>query len=170
MGLAHMLGEPGASPQLIAVGKAAPMLESDQVLLFAWDPEQATPFEQEVIDDRRIKVVPVDDVAANPEAAAASARRWMERRCDRLLVHFDVDVIDFTDVPLSENWGRNRGLSFEHALRALDALLPSPLLAGLTITELNPDHTEPGAGALERFATAVAQSLTGALRTPGNTR
>jgi arginase len=170
MGLAHMSGEPGASPQLIAVGKTAPLLETDQVLLFGWDHEQATAFERDVIERRRIKVVPVADVAADPEGAAVCARRWMEHRCDRLLVHFDVDVIDFTDVPLSENSGRNRGLSFDHALRALNALLSSPLLAGLTITELNPDHTEPGAGALERFAKAVAQSLTGALRTPGNTR
>ena len=83
----------------------------------------------------------------------------MEDRCDRLLVHFDVDVIDFTDVPLSENTGRNQGLTFDDALRALDGLLASPRLAGLTITELNPDHTESGADTLERFASAVARSL-----------
>jgi arginase len=78
-------------------------------------------------------------------------------------VHFDVDVIDFTDVPLSENWGRNEGLPFDHALRALEAILASPRLAGLTITELNPDHAERGAGGIERFATAVADGLAKAL-------
>ena len=83
----------------------------------------------------------------------------MEGRCDRLLVHFDVDVIDFTDVPLSENTGRNEGLSYEHALRALRSLVSSPRLAGLTITELNPDHAERGAGSIERFAADVARSL-----------
>jgi arginase len=74
-------------------------------------------------------------------------------------VHFDVDVIDFTDVPLSENTGRNEGLAYEQALQALDRLLASPCLAGLTITELNPDHAEAGADSLERFASAVAESL-----------
>ena len=87
----------------------------------------------------------------------------MEERFDRVLVHFDVDVIDFTDVPLSENTGRNEGLAYDHALRALDRLLASPSLAGLTITELNPDHTEARTGSLERFASAVAESLARAL-------
>jgi arginase len=164
MGLAHMLGERGASPELISVGDRAPLLAAEQVLLFGWGPEQATPFEREVIERRAIEVVSVGDVAADPEGAANSARRSIESRFDRVLVHFDVDVIDFTDVPLSENWGRNEGLSFEHALRALDAVLSSPHLAGLTITELNPDHAERGAGGIERLAAAVAESLTGALR------
>jgi arginase len=170
MGLAHMLGEPGGSPELIHVGERVPLLDAEQVLLFGWGPDQATSFEREVIERRGIEVVPVGVVAADPEGAATSARQSIESRCDRLLVHFDVDVIDFTDVPLSENWGRNEGLSFEHALRALDAVLSSPRLAGLTITELNPDHTESGAGAIERFAAAVAESLTGVLRTHGTTR
>jgi arginase family enzyme len=84
-------------------------------------------------------------------------------RCERLLVHFDVDVIDFTDVPLSENVGRNEGLQFDHALRALDELLATPSFAGLTITELNPDHAELGSHSIERFAAAVAGSIAGAL-------
>ena len=103
--------------------------------------------------------MPVDEVAADPAAAAARACGLMEDRFDRVLVHFDVDVIDFTDVPLSENVGRNEGLAYDHALSALDGLLASPLLAGLTITELNPDHTEAGTDSLERFASAVAESL-----------
>jgi arginase len=163
MGLAHMLGEQGAAPELIGVGERAPLLAAEQVLLFGWGPEQATPFELEVIERRGIEVVPAANVAADPEGAATSARRSIESRVDRVLVHFDVDVIDFTDTPLSENWGRNEGLSFDHALRALDAALASPQLAGLTITELNPDHAERGAGAIARLAEAVAQSLTGAL-------
>jgi hypothetical protein len=35
----------------------------------------------------------------------------LEPRCDALLVHLDVDVVDFTDTPLSEKWGRNEGLA-----------------------------------------------------------
>ena len=166
MGVSHMLGEPGAAPELVGVGERAPLLEPEQIVLFAWGPEQATSFEREVIERRAIEVVPVDVVAADPEGAAMRARRSIERRCDRLLVHFDVDVIDFTDVPLSENWGRNEGLSFDHALRALATILASPRLAGMTITELNPDHAERGAGGIERFATAVADGLASALNAP----
>ncbi len=49
--------------------------------------------------------------------------------------------------------------AYEQALRALEVLLASPRLAGLTITELNPDHSEQGAHSIDRFATAVAESL-----------
>lgn len=159
MGLAHMLGEEGAAPELVNVAGRTPLLEAAQVLLFAWGNEQATPFERAVIDRRDIAVVLVDEVSAGPEQAALRARERVEGGCDRLLVHFDVDVIDFTDVPLSENWGRNEGLAFDDAMSALRTLLASPRLAGVTITELNPDHTEQGAQSVERFAAAIAASL-----------
>jgi arginase len=162
MGMAHMLGEAGTRPELASVGPRVPLLDSSQVVLFAWGPDQATAFEREVIQRRHLPVVPVDEVAADPERAAARALAVLDEHCDRILVHFDVDVIDFTDVPLSENWGRNEGLSYEHAMRALQTLLASPRLAGLTITELNPDHTEQDANSIERFAAAVAGGLAGA--------
>jgi arginase len=162
MGLAHMLGEEGAAPELVNVGTRTPLLHADQVILFAWGSEQATRFERDVIERRDITVVPVAEVATDPERAARRARAFIEDRCDRLLVHFDVDVIDFTDVPLSENWGRNEGLAYDHAMRALQALLESPQLAGMTITELNPDHTERDADSIERFAASISGSLASA--------
>jgi arginase len=159
MGMAHMLGEQGAVSELVNAGPRAPLLDSDQVVLFGWGPEQATAFEREAIDRRGLSVLPVDEVAADPEGGAARAHGLLEERCDRLLVHFDVDVIDFTDTPLSENWGRNEGLAYEAALRALDVLVASPHLAAMTITELNPDHTEQGAQSIERLASDVTGSL-----------
>jgi arginase len=158
MGMAHMIGEEGAAPELVGAGPRVPLLDPEQILLFAWGAEQATGFEREVIARRSIAAIPVDEVAGDPEGAAARAREWAEG-FDRVVVHFDVDVIDFTDVPLSENWGRNEGLSYADAVRALGVLLACPRLASLTITELNPDHVEQGAGSLERFARAVADCL-----------
>jgi arginase len=163
MGMAHMVGEPGATSELVDAGMRAPLLDADDVLLFGWDPEQSTEFEREVIDRRGISVMAAAEVAAEPDAAATRARELMEARCDRLLVHFDVDVVDFTDMPLSENWGRNQGLPYEAAMRALDALVASPRLAALTVTELNPDHAEDGAHGVELFASALAKSLVGPL-------
>jgi arginase len=159
MGMAHMLGERGARAELIEAGGRSPLLDPEQVVLLGWGPEQATEFEREAIARRELTTVPVDEVAADPEAAAARALALIEPRCERLLVHFDVDVVDFTDTPLSESTGRNEGLPFETALRALRPLLASPLLAGLTIAELNPDHAEEGAGAIDRLASAVAAML-----------
>ena len=150
MGMAHMLAEEGAAPELVNAGPRTPLLGDGQVVLLGWDNGQATEFERAAIERHGLVVVPVDEVAAGPERAATRAREMLEERCDRLLVHFDVDVIDFTDFPLSENTGRNEGLGYDDAIRALRALLADPRLAGITITELNPDHAEPGA--LERFA------------------
>lgn len=113
MGLAHMLGVEGAEAELMNAGESTPLLNADQVILFAWGSEQATPFEGAAIDRRKLSVVSVEEVAANPEQAALRARELIEDRCDRLLVHFDVDVIDFTDVPLSDNTGRNEGLAYD---------------------------------------------------------
>ena len=162
MGMAHMLGEEGAVPELVGIGSRTPLLEGDQVVLLGWGPEQATPFELEAIERHGIARLPVDEVAAGPEVAARRACRLLEERCDRILVHFDVDVIDFTDVPLSENWGRNEGLAYDAAMRALRALLETPLLAGLTITELNPEHAEQGANSIQRFVADVAERVAAA--------
>jgi arginase len=162
MGLAHLLGEDGAADELVRVGVRTPLLEPDQVVLLGWGAEQATPFERSVVDRRRLRVIEAEQVRADPEAAALEARRLIAEHCDRILVHFDVDVIDFTDTPLSENWGRNEGIAYEQAMRALRVLLADPALEGLTITELNPDHTEQGANTLQRFTESLAGSLAGA--------
>jgi arginase len=159
MGMAHMLGVEGAAAELIEAGDRVPLLAPAQVLLFGWGPEQATPFEAEQVRRLELARETVDEVAADPEGAAAGALAALEPNCDRLLVHFDVDVVDFTDTPLSENWGRNEGLPFETALRALRVLLAAPKLAALTITELNPDHTEEGSDATRRLVAAVAEGL-----------
>ncbi len=103
--------------------------------------------------DRRRRV---DEVSADPAAAAARALELLDDRAERLLVHFDVDVIDFTDVPLSENPGRNEGVAYDDAIAAFGALLREPRLAGVTITELNPAHVEEGAASIERLARDVA--------------
>jgi arginase len=159
MGMAHMLGVEGAAAELIEAGDRVPLLAPAQVLLFGWGPEQATPFEAEQVRRLELARETVDAVAADPEGAAAGALAALEPNCDRLLAHFDVDVVDFTDTPLSENWGRNEGLPFETALRALRVLLAAPKLAALTITELNPDHTEEGSDATRRLVAAVAEGL-----------
>jgi arginase len=170
MGMAHMLGERGAVPELVDAGPQAPLLEPGQILIFGWDPDQATKREREAIGRLGISTVAVDEVTADPQAAASRARELAEARADRVLVHFDVDVIDFTDAPLSENQGQNKGLPYQVAIRALDVLLGSPKLAALTITELNPDHAAAEPGAVERLGTDVAAGLARALGEPAGQR
>lgn len=163
MGVAHMLGEPGARGELVASGPVSPLLEPGHVVLLGWDPAQATEIERAAIARLAITTITRDAVAGDPAAAANSARRALEERVDRFLVHFDVDVIDFVDAPLSENPGRNQGLPYEATMRALRTLVTSPRFAGLTVTELNPDHAAADPSRFHAFVSDLVTCLGHAL-------
>jgi arginase len=159
MGMAHMLGVDGAESELVEVGSRTPLLAPEQVLLFAWGRDGAEAGEREVVDRLGIPAITLDEVGADPEAAAERALQSLTSHVERVLVHFDVDVVDFTDTPLSENPGRNEGVPYEQAAAALSVLLASPALAGVTVTELNPNHVEEGVGSIERLARDLAEGL-----------
>ncbi len=158
MGVAHMLGEAGATPELSGFGPRTPLLEDDQIVLLAHDTRHSTPRELEAIERRGLAAVPRIDVASDPAAAARSALAVLEH-CDRLAVHFDVDCIDFTDAPLSENTGRNAGLRQDDAFAALAEVLRDPRVSALTVTELNPDHGSDDGSTLREFAERLAAAL-----------
>jgi len=161
MGMAHMIGEEGAAEPLARFGPRFPLLADEDVFLFSYGPEQATEWEREVIGRRGLRGIPVEEVAADPEVTTARALAEMEPRFDRLLVHFDVDTVDFTDLPLSENTGRNEGLPFSVAMQALGTLLGSERLAAVTVTEFNPDHGEEDGSTAEALADGLARALSG---------
>jgi arginase len=74
-------------------------------------------------------------------------------------VHFDVDLVDFSDVPLSENTGRGIGVPFETALTALEVLVAHDALLGVTVTELNPHHGAADGSDVARLARRLAGAL-----------
>jgi arginase len=161
MGMAHALGVPGALPELAETGTRTPLLDPDQVLFFSYGPEQAKPFELEQMERLGLERIAVDAVAADPEGCAERVLGGFGSRFERLLVHFDVDVIDFSDWPVSENAGRGEGLPFDAAIRALGVLLRSEGMSALTVTELNPLHGDEEAREVERFVDALVGCLTG---------
>ena len=158
-GVAHMLALDGTEAELTMVGPHRPMLVAEQVLLFGHGMEQATPWERKQIERLGLARIPVDAVSENPADAARRAVALLRSRFDRFVVHLDVDVIDFTDAPLSENTGRNIGLSFDAATGALRELLSDDGLVAVTVAELNPAHALAVDGLLEQFAAALAESL-----------
>jgi arginase len=157
MGAAHMLDVPGALPELAAIGPRRPLLGDEQIVFFGFDPAPATDWELAQIEERGLQVIGVDEVAADPGGSAARARAALERSCDCMAVHFDVDVVDFLDAPLSENVERDGGLSLGQASVALKALLGSDRAVGLTVTEVNPDHGDRES--LERLAKGLGDAL-----------
>jgi arginase len=156
MGVAHMLGL--ADTPLSGVAKLAP----GDLLLFACQEDQTRPAEREAIERLGIESIMVEDVAADPRATAARAAD----RFDRYLVHFDVDVVDFVDLPLSENTGHNIGLPFDAACVALEVLVAGEGFAGLTVTEHNPAHGAEDGSTTAALATALQRAFSCAASRP----
>jgi arginase len=158
MGMAHALGVEGAEPGLAGIGPRTPLLGDDQVLFLGYGPERARPFELDQIVRRGLTAIPVDAVARDPEAAAGRALEFASR-FDLLLVHFDVDVIDFNDAQLSEDAVRGDGLTLDAAMRALRVLASSARLSAVTVTEINPAHGDEEGQTLRQFADMLADCL-----------
>jgi arginase len=161
MGVAHMLGEDDAAPELRDFGPQTPLLADDQIVLLAHRRDQSTARELEAIERRRLATIPSSAVADDPAAAAGEALAALAS-CERLAVHFDVDCIDFTDAPLSENTGRNIGLAQDAAFAALAAVLLDSRVSALTISELNPDHGAEDGSTLAAFVDRLVAALAGA--------
>jgi arginase len=159
MALAHMLGIDGCESALAAVAGNVPMLAPSQVVLFAHSERRATRFERAEIERLGLTRVPLEDIQGDPANAARRALELLSARSERYVIHLDVDVVDFTDAPLSEHPSRNVGLKLDEMLSALKVLASGPGLVAITLTELNPHNAEADAGLLQRFAASFADAI-----------
>ena len=157
MGVAHMLGVEGAVPELVGLGPRVPLLTGEQVLFFAND--NVEPFEQRLIRELGITEIRLADVVTDPRGSGEAVATGWARQFERLLIHLDVDVLDFLDCALAENTRRNVGLRFDQLMASLGPLLRAPNWAALTICELNPDHGESDGSTLRIFVEALADAL-----------
>jgi arginase len=159
MGVAHMLDVDGADDRLAGAGPRRPLLAAADVVLLGAAPEQSTAAEREAIAARDLRPIDVEALRADPGGAARAALERATAAGRPFLVHFDVDLVDFSDVPLSENTGRGIGVPFATALAALEVLLADDGLLGLTVTELNPHHGAQDGADVARLARALAGAL-----------
>jgi arginase len=159
MGVAHMLDADGADERLAAAGPRRPLLADDDVVLLGAGPQQCTAAERDAIAARNLRPIGVDALRADPVTAARAALERATAGGRRFLVHFDVDVIDFSDVPLSENTGRGIGVPFAAALAALEVLAAADAPLAITVTELNPYHGAADGSDVARLATALAGAI-----------
>jgi arginase len=81
------------------------------------------------------------------------------KKYERLLIHLDVDVLDYLDMPLAENCRRNVGLKFNELMASLRVFLSAPNWSALTICELNPDHGQSNGATLRTFTTALVEAF-----------
>ena len=161
MGVAHMLGLEGTVSAVRGIGPRVPMLSPDQILLFASD--NATTAERRVIEAQGIAEVRLAEVASDPAGTARAVAQGWARRFERVLIHVDVDVLDYLDLPIAEETRRNRGLRFMQLTAALRELVTTPGWIGLTVCEINPDHGEADGSTLRTFSEGLADVLSVAL-------
>jgi arginase len=159
MGMAHMLGVEGCLPELADLASPfVPMLDPSQVVVLGHEHSQATDWELSVIAERSIALVAAEALRADPAAAAQQALAQLAD-ATRVIVHLDVDVVDFVDAPLSENTGRNVGVPLAAVAAALPVLMADRRAAALTVTELNPMHAAADPGCLGRLVDAVVAAI-----------
>lgn len=140
MVVAHFLGR--GVPQLAGIGPRRPLLSEEDITLFGYDVGSGwiDPPELEALERSRMSKYPLAQVRANATAAARDALLGLESRSDAILVHFDVDVMDFpaTDVP------HPGGLDTKSAFAALRVFVAAPTCAAIVVTELNAERDPDG--------------------------
>ncbi|MFF5081874.1 arginase family protein [Actinoplanes sp. NPDC000266] len=160
MVLAHLLATPGHVPLVAGVGPVVPLVGPQDVVSYGHTlPPEDTEFQ--LLNEFGIDHVSADEIHADPLAAAQRARHQVEKRQASFLVHLDVDVLSFNDVPLADvpdSGGDPAGLTLEELIESLSVFASSPSFAGLVLTELNPDHA-PDVDAIQRFLTAIGKAL-----------
>jgi arginase len=156
MGNAHLLGRPGAVPQLVELDNG-PALAPERLILLDASPTRSQPAEREAIDTLGIKVIAEADVAADPQNAAAAALALIGDAPYAL--HFDSDCIDFADLPICENTDRNVGLPHQTAFQALTYAAAGPGLQAITITQITPYHGAADGSTISAFAHGLATAL-----------
>ena len=159
MGVAHLLDEDGAVAELAGLGPRRPLLEPARVVLCGHDPAHETEREREALARLGIGGPRVEHVAEDPSGAARRVLALAAGAAPSRIVHFDVDLVDFVDQPLSENLGRNDGVSLDAAMGAFEVLVTGPELVGITVTELNPHHGAEDGSTVALFAGRLAEAL-----------
>ena len=137
MGLAHLLGVPGSVPELVALGARSPLLAPDQVYLVAV--ERLTEAEQRTVDQLRLRRASLADVSDQLPEVVADVTAWAQD-FDRVLVHVDIDVLDYRQFPIAEEVREVPGLSFPQLAELTAAIGRLPNARTFTICEINPDH------------------------------
>ena len=136
MGLAHILG--WGVDELSHVGPRFPLLEQRNVTLFGYSVEAGgiDPAEVKLLQDTQMAKYPLEEINGRVHTAAVRALRELEIKAEQILVHFDVDVVDFDDFPAADVPHRP-GLSLLNTQEALGVFLGSRKAVGLVLTEFN---------------------------------
>jgi arginase len=158
MGIAHGLGLPGTVPELTADLGVLPVLSVDRLSYLGVDPAQATAGERHSVAHLGLAWEPVEELVSDP--AAATRRALARLGGGTVAVHVDLDVLDFTDAPLSESTGgRNSGPTLDALTDALRVACADARFRVLSIGELNPARSAGEPKTIDRFIAALETAM-----------
>ncbi|HEU4402721.1 MAG TPA: arginase family protein [Candidatus Polarisedimenticolia bacterium] len=162
MVMAHLLGR--GAPPLAGIGPRRPLLSEDEIVLFGYNTESGwtDPPEIESLERSRLSRYPVTRIRANAAAAAREALRHLQNRSEAILVHFDVDVMDFPAADLLHP----QALDVVSAFAALKVFAAAPTCAGVVVTEFNAARDPDGRHA-ERLVGGLVEALGARLERAG---
>lgn len=152
MGVAHLLDLAGTMAEIAAIGPRRPLLAASDVVFFGFSDG-----DEDIHGQVPSTRVPAGEVTADPEGAASAALRAL--RASHVVVHVDVDVLDFLRTPAADVPVYGRGLGLDHLERALRVFVHDPRCAALVLTEYNPDH-DPSGQASAGIIRCLAEALT----------
>jgi len=157
MVMAHMTGK--GIDTLARVGPRYPLMAEEDIVMFGYNPEAGSidAAELEALQQGHMVKYPVSQIRGKVRESAKEALSQLENKTEAVLVHFDVDVIDFNDFPAGDV-PHEHGLSFDEAMSALEVFTASPKFAALVITEFNVNR-DPDGTLAARLVDAVAKIL-----------
>ncbi len=158
MGVAHLLDVPGAIDELAGLGPRRPLLDADAVRLFA--AENITAAERATVDRLGLHIEPLAAVVGDLDGVADRTRAWAATY-DRVLVHVDIDVLDYTKFPIAHEVRSSPGLELGQLTDLLRALCRLDNWRSLTLTEVNPHHAPDEAESFGRLIAMLSDALGG---------
>jgi len=158
MGLAHVIGN--GAEELSHLGNRYPILRQENIVLFGLNPASGyiDPPEVEFLKSSSIAQFSTEIIRElGIETAARKALKTLEFKTSKIFVHFDVDVIDASEMPAADVPHLN-GLTLDEVTRALKLFTKSDRFLGMEITEFNADKDREGELAA-RLAELIAFAL-----------
>jgi arginase len=157
MGIATMLGLEGASDAFAAIGPRVPLMDGHHIAIIGYDEAEVDVGPRDLLLQRGVRLIDGSAVRGRPAAAVADALEALAHR-NGLIVHFDVDVVDSTDLPLGQFPHFNQGVSLADAIDVLAVLTSAPDVLAIIITEINPDNDPEGIH-VRRLADGIIDAL-----------
>jgi arginase len=134
MGMAHIIGLADNELAAFATG-TRPLMAARDVVLFGFDEEWVDSAEQRQLVESDLTAFSCAEVLPEPVRAAEHARAAAEAQNETYLLHFDVDVIAYEELPVADVPHFN-GMPLAAALASLAVFCTGPV-AGFVLTEYN---------------------------------